>query len=120
LPFTALPLYPALSGINWSLIEAARTLGASPARAFVSIVLPLTRRPSLAAFLVAAVLTMGTYVPPLVLGRPQSWPLSVLIGSTALAGHDLPGAAALSLFLLLATFVLAAATAWLARSRVKT
>jgi putative spermidine/putrescine transport system permease protein len=65
------------------------------------------------------VLTVGAYVPPLVLGRPQSWPMAVLIGSTALAGHDLPRASAMSVFLLAETVLLALAAAQAARMRVR-
>ncbi len=72
LPFTVLTLFPVLSRLDRDLIEAARTLGASPLRAFASVVVPLTKGPTMIAFVMAAVLTVGTYVPPLVLGRPQS------------------------------------------------
>jgi putative spermidine/putrescine transport system permease protein len=119
LPFTVLTLFPVLSRLNKDLIEAARTLGASPIRAFASVVVPLTKGPAMIAFLMAAVLTVGAYVPPLVLGRPQHWPMAVLIGSTALAGHDLPRASAMSIFLLAATVLLAIGTAQVARGRMK-
>jgi putative spermidine/putrescine transport system permease protein len=109
LPFTVLTLFPALSRLDRTLIEAARTAGASPARAFASIVLPLTKLPSAIAFLISAVLTMGAYVAPIVLGRPQHWPMAVLIGSAALQGHDLPRAAAMSVLLLIVTIILALA-----------
>jgi putative spermidine/putrescine transport system permease protein len=111
LPFNVLTLYPAFSGLDRSLLEAARTLGATPARAFWTVTLPLTRGPIATALLLSAVLTLGAYVPPLVLGRPQGWPLAVLIGDAALAGHDLPRAAAMSIGLLLVTALLA----WLLR-----
>lgn len=119
LPFTVLTLFPVLSRLNYDLIEAARTLGASPWRAFASVVVPLTKGPAMIAFVMAMVLTVGTYVPPLVLGRPQHWPMAVLIGSTALAGHDLPRASAMSILLLAATVLLAIGAAQAARTRVR-
>jgi len=119
LPFTVLTLFPVLSRLDRDLIEAARTLGASPLRAFASVVVPMTKGPAVIAFVMAMVLTVGAYVPPLVLGRPQSWPMAVLIGSTALAGHDLPRASAMSVFLLAATVLLALAAAQVARMRVR-
>jgi putative spermidine/putrescine transport system permease protein len=118
LPFTVLTLFPVLSRLDRDLIEAARTLGASPLRAFMSVVVPMTKGPAMIAFVMAMVLTVGAYVPPLVLGRPQSWPMAVLIGSTALAGHDLPRASAMSVFLLAATVLLALAAFQAARMRV--
>jgi putative spermidine/putrescine transport system permease protein len=119
LPFTVLTLFPVLSRLDRDLIEAARTLGASPLRAFASVVVPMTRGPAMIAFVMAVVLTVGAYVPPLVLGRPQHWPMAVLIGSTALAGHDLPRASAMSVFLLAATVLLALAAFQAARMRVR-
>jgi putative spermidine/putrescine transport system permease protein len=107
LPFTVLTLYPALCALDRSLIEAARTLGATTLSAFTSVVLPLTRIPAAIAFVLSAVLTLGAFVPPLALGRPEHWPLSVLIGNAALAGHNLPRAAAMSVLLLLVTALLA-------------
>jgi|HubBroStandDraft_6_1064221.scaffolds.fasta_scaffold09213_4 putative spermidine/putrescine transport system permease protein len=107
IPFTVLTLYPALSQLDRSLIEAARTLGAPAWRAFTSVVLPLTRVPTMVAFVLAAVLTLGSFVPPVALGKPEHWPMSVLIGNAALAGHNLPRAAAMSVLLLVVTALLA-------------
>jgi len=118
LPFTVLTLFPVLSRLDRDLIEAARTLGASPLRAFASVVVPMTKGPAMIAFVMGVVLTVGAYVPPLVLGRPQSWPMAVLIGSTALAGHDLPRASAMSVFLLAATVLLAFGAFQATRMRV--
>ncbi len=119
LPFTVLTLFPVLSRLDRDLIEAARTLGASPLRAFASVVVPMTKGPAMIAFVMAVVLTVGSYVPPLVLGRPQSWPMAVLICNTALAGHDLPRASAMSVFLLAATVLLALAAFQATRMRVR-
>lgn len=119
LPFTVMTLYPSLSQLAPEVVEAARMLGASPLRAFRTVVIPMTRRPVLAAFAISTVLTLGAYVSPLVLGRPQSWTLAVLIGSAALAGHDVPRAAAMSVLLLSAVALLGAGTVWVARQRAR-
>lgn len=118
LPFTVMTLYPSLSQLAPEVVEAARTLGASPLQAFRTVVIPMTRQPTLAAFVISMVLTLGSYVSPLVLGRPQSWTLAVLIGNAALAGHDVPRAAAMSICLLAAVFILGGAAAWVARRRL--
>jgi putative spermidine/putrescine transport system permease protein len=115
LPFTVMTLYPALSRLAPEVVEAARTLGASPFRAFRTVVIPMTRQPALVAFVISAVLTLGAYVSPLVLGRPRSWTLAVLIGNAALAGHDVPRAAAMSICLLVAVSLLGWGSAWVAR-----
>jgi putative spermidine/putrescine transport system permease protein len=107
IPFTVLTLYPALSRLEPSLIESARTMGASATRAFTSVVLPATRMPAVVAFVLSAVLTLGSYVPPIALGRPEHWPMAVLICNAALAGHNLPRASAMSVLLLVVTVLLA-------------
>ena len=43
LPYTILVLYPALVRLDPTLLEAARTLGASPVRAFLNVVVPALR-----------------------------------------------------------------------------
>jgi putative spermidine/putrescine transport system permease protein len=106
-PFAVLTLYPRLSALEPHLTEVARTLGASPRVAFRTVIVPFARRATHAAFLVSAVVTLGAYVPPLVLGRPQQWTMAVLIGNAALAGHDLPRAAAMSVALLTCAGLLA-------------
>jgi putative spermidine/putrescine transport system permease protein len=105
-PFTVLMLYPGLSRMDADLIAAARTLGASPLRAFLSVVVPLTAVPAVTAFLMSAVLTLGSYAAPMVLGRPHDWTMAILISQTALSGQDLPGAAAMSIALLAITLLL--------------
>ena len=100
LPFTAVTLYPVMSRIDPSLLEAARTMRMAPLRAFLSVVVPLARPGLTVAFLVSFVLTLGAYVSPVMLGRPQNWTLAVTINHTALAGHDVPAAAAMSVCLL--------------------
>jgi putative spermidine/putrescine transport system permease protein len=117
IPFTVLTLYPALSQLDRSLIEAARTLGAPAWRAFTSVVAPLTRVPAMIAFVLSAVLTLGSFVPPVALGRPEQWPMSVLIGNAALAGHNLPRASAMSVLLLVMTALLAWGAALSVRRR---
>jgi putative spermidine/putrescine transport system permease protein len=115
LPFTVLTLYPTLSQLAPELIEAAKTLGASPLVAFRTVIVPLTKRAAAVSFLISAVLTLGAYVAPVVLGRPRNWTMAVLIGNAALAGHNVPRAAAMSVCLLIAALILTGGTVWLAR-----
>ncbi|MDP8983777.1 MAG: ABC transporter permease subunit [Pseudomonadota bacterium] len=114
LPFTVLVLYPALSRLDSSLIEAARTLGATPYVAFRSVVVPASKRPLIVALVMSSVLTLGAYVAPIVLGKPEGWTVAVLIGNTALAGRNIPRAAAMALCLLggVAALWISAAGLW--------
>jgi putative spermidine/putrescine transport system permease protein len=103
LPFTMLTLYPSLSAMPTEQLEAARLLGASPRIVLRTVIIPLNRAAALTAFAVSALLALGTYVCPLVLGRPQNWTMAVMIGNAALAGHNVPRAAAMSIALVAAT-----------------
>ncbi len=117
LPFTVLTLYPSRSRLDRDLVQAARTLGASPLRAFTSVIVPVTRGTIVSAFVLAVVLTLGSYVAPLVLGPARDWTLAILITRTALGGQDLPGAVALAMLLLTATLGLGLVAARFGRHR---
>jgi putative spermidine/putrescine transport system permease protein len=117
LPFSVLTFFPALSRLDRSLIEAARTLGASPLKAVLSVVLPLVRAPALMNVLLAIIFSIGAYAPAVVLGQPQQWPVAVLIGSTAQAGHDLPRAAAMAVLLVVVTAAIALLVALAAKRK---
>jgi len=115
-PYTVLVLYPPLSRLDPELTEAARTLGASPLRTFFTVVVPARRGAILAALILAFVFTLGSYLLPQILGRPQEWTLSVLITDQAIYNSNLPFAAALAVFLMIVSLALIALTLRLGRS----
>ena len=117
LPFTVLTLYPSLSRLDRDLVQAARTLGATPLRAFTGVVVPSARGTIVSAYVLAVVLALGSYVAPLVLGPARDWTLAILITRTALGGQDLPGAVALSMLLLSATLGLGLVASRFAKRR---
>ncbi|MFY9237878.1 MAG: ABC transporter permease [Roseovarius sp.] len=99
-PFSVLLLFPALSRLDKSLIEAARTLGGSPLRTFFTVVIPVTRPAIISSGVTIFVLTLGAIIVPQVLGRPQHWTLSVLITDQAIFNFNMPFASALAVVLL--------------------
>jgi putative spermidine/putrescine transport system permease protein len=101
LPYTILVLYPALIRLDPTLLEAARTLGASPVRAFVNVVTPALRNTLVATLIMVFVFALGSYLLPQILGRPQHWTLSVLITDQAIYQSNMPFAAAMAVFLVL-------------------
>jgi len=98
-PYCILALYPQLSRLDPELTEAAQTMGASPWRAFWTVVVPIGRPIILAGFLLAFVFTLGSYLIPAFLGRPEHWTLSVFISDQATFNANVPFAAAMALFL---------------------
>lgn len=116
-PYTVLVLYPPMSRLDREITEAARTLGASPMRTFFTIVVPMLRPAILAALILGFVFTLGAYLIPQVLGRPQHWTLSVLITDQAIYQANAPFAAALAIFLILVSLGLVGLTLTLGRQR---
>ncbi|PYB69860.1 MULTISPECIES: ABC transporter permease [Rhizobium] len=108
-PYAVLVLYPILSRVDPHIEEAARTLGTSPLRTFFAVVLPMQRNTIITTFLMIMVFTLGTYLMPQILGRPQHWTLSVAISDQALVQSNIPFAAALSVFLVIVTLLIVGA-----------
>ncbi|ARO23132.1 ABC transporter permease [Rhizobium sp. S9] len=109
-PYTVLVLYPALVRLDPTLSEAARTLGASPIRAFFTVVVPALRDTILATLIMVFIFALGSYLLPQLLGRPQHWTLSVHITDQAIYQSNMPFAAAMAVFLVLVTLALVALT----------
>ena len=61
IPYMILPLYGALDRIDRSLLEAARDLGASPARTFLRVTLPLSKQAILAGSVIVTLPMFGDY-----------------------------------------------------------
>jgi putative spermidine/putrescine transport system permease protein len=118
LPFATLIMYPQCTRLDRELTEAAQTLGASPMRTFFSVVVPLLWPTILTAFIVLFVFTMGAYVTPQWLGRPEHWMFAILIGDQALVRGNIPFAAAMSMFFMIITLALVLCTVWLGRKKI--
>jgi putative spermidine/putrescine transport system permease protein len=116
-PYAVLVLYPSVSRLEPELTEAARTLGASPVRAFFTVVVPSLRAAIVAALIMTFVFTLGSYLLPQILGRPQHWTLSVLITDQAVFQSNLPFAAAIAIFLMLVSLALVGVTLMLGQQR---
>ena len=115
LPYTVLVLYPALVRLDPTLTEAARTLGASPLKAFFTVVVPALRSTIMATSIMVFIFALGCYLLPQLLGRPQHWTLSVLITDQAIYQSNMPFAAAMAVFLVLVTLGLVGLTLFLGR-----
>jgi putative spermidine/putrescine transport system permease protein len=116
-PYTVLVLYPALVRLDPSLDEAARTLGASPLRAFLTVVLPALRGTIAATLILVFVFALGSYLIPQMLGRPNHWTLSVMVTDQAILQSNLPFAAAMAVFLVLTCLALIGLAGLLGRQK---
>jgi molybdate transport system permease protein len=68
LPFAVQPLVAGFASVEPSLVDAARLLGAGPARLVYSLLVPLARRSLLAAAVLSFLHTMGEFGVVLMLG----------------------------------------------------
>jgi putative spermidine/putrescine transport system permease protein len=109
-PYTVLVLYPPLSRLDPHLPEAARTLGASPVTTFFTVVVGSLRSSIVATLIMVFAFTLGTYLIPQILGRPQHWTLSVLITDEAIYRSNLPFASAMSVFFMVVSLALVGLT----------
>ncbi len=115
IPFAVLLLFPSLSRLDHSVVEAAQTMGASPVKTFFTVVLPMSRITLISSGITIFVLTLGAIIVPQVLGRPKHWTLSVLITDQAIYNSNMPFAAALAVLLLLISTAVIAVARWLGR-----
>jgi putative spermidine/putrescine transport system permease protein len=106
LPYAILPLYATFVNIDEELIRAAESLGASRARAFISVVVPLAMPSVLAAGAIVFVIAAGFYVTPILLGGPSSAFLATRVDQQIFLLFDFPGAAATGSILLLAAMAI--------------
>jgi putative spermidine/putrescine transport system permease protein len=105
-PFCVLTLYPQLSRLDREVTEAAQTLGAGPGRTFRTVVIPIMRPTIVAAFLLVFVFTLGSYLIPAILGRPEHWTVSVFISDQASFNANVPFASAMAMVLTVLSLVL--------------
>jgi spermidine/putrescine transport system permease protein len=61
-PFVVAIVYARLASFDWSLVESARDLGASPAIAFLTITLPIVQPTIVGAGLIALALSLDDFV----------------------------------------------------------
>lgn len=97
IPFMALSIAGALSNISPDVIQAARSLGASPWRTFWRIVWPLSLPGVQAGGLLVFILAVSSYVIPILLGNSNVLVMPMLIVQTLLDAFNWPLGSALSM-----------------------
>ncbi|MFT8243620.1 ABC transporter permease [Roseomonas sp. BN140053] len=107
LPFMVLPIFASLRGLDWRLVRAAASLGATPWQSFRRVVLPLSLPGVGAGCLLVFIQALGFYVTPALLGGPNEQMISSLIGFYANRTVNWGLAAALAVILLAAVLVVA-------------
>lgn len=89
-PLMVLPLSSALSKVNPTLEDAARTLGASSWRVLRRITLPLSLPGLAVGCTLVFSLTAGSFVTPAILGGPSAQMLGMLVDQQITVAYDWP------------------------------
>jgi spermidine/putrescine transport system permease protein len=100
LPYAILTCYISLQAIDDALIEAGRSLGATPAQAFRRITLPLSMPGILAAVFLIFVPVIGSFMEPRILGGKDAIMLGPIIEGQFITAFNWPLGAALSFTML--------------------
>lgn len=100
LPFMAFSLAAAIERIRPDLEEAATNLGASRTMTFFKVILPLSRPGLVSGFLLCFGVSSSAYVVPSIMGSPSGKMVAQQILDDVLVAFNWPGAAALSVALL--------------------
>ncbi len=106
LPFMMLAVYSSVEKMDWSLVEAARDLGASPARAFWTVTFKLTLPGLLSGVILTFVPSMGLFFISDILGGNKIVLVGSLIQDQLTRGSNWPFAAALAVVLMVMTSLL--------------
>lgn len=118
LPYAILTIYISLEGIDDALIEAARSLGASPLRAFARVTLPLSLPGVFAAVFLIFVPVIGSFMEPRILGGTNAIMLGPIIENQFVTAFNWPLGSALSFTMLGIVLVILALSTPLLRRHV--
>ncbi|OSN07681.1 putrescine ABC transporter permease PotH [Lonsdalea iberica] len=105
LPFMVLPIYTALTRLDYSLVEASLDLGARPFKTFFSVIMPLTKGGIIAGSMLVFIPTVGEYVIPELLGGPDSIMIGRILWQEFFNNRDWPVASAVATVMLLLLIV---------------
>ena len=103
LQFMVLAVYSSAEKMDWSLVEAARDLGASPLQAFLTVTLKMTLPGLLSGVILTFIPSMGLFFIADLLGGNKIVLVGSLIQDQLMKAHNWPFAAALSVVLMLLT-----------------
>lgn len=101
LPFMVLPLFVAIEKFDFSLLDAAKDLGASSLRSLWTILIPMTKSGILSGIVFVFAPALGEFVIPDLLGGSKTMLIGNLITEQFLKARDWPFGASLSLVLIL-------------------
>jgi putative spermidine/putrescine transport system permease protein len=118
-PYAVILLYPPLSRLDRSMVEAAQTMGAGPWTVMRTVVLPSMRLPLLGSTLLLFVFLLGVYVAVTVFAEPAKQTMAVSVYE-AVRGNTLnaPFGSAQAVVLLVTAGIFLALGQWMSKRTV--
>jgi spermidine/putrescine transport system permease protein len=101
-----LPIYATLEKLDRSYLEASLDLGAGQWRTMISVTIPLAFPGIFSGLLLVFIISLGTYLTPVLLGGTDSMMIGNLIAQEFGPARDWPFGSALSFLLLYITFIM--------------
>jgi spermidine/putrescine transport system permease protein len=105
LPFAVLPMYASIEKFDHTLMEAAADLGASPRRAFLRVMLPMTMPGVIAALVLVFVPVVGAFITPDIMGGGKVEMIGTLINRQFGVARNWPFGSAMSLVLMVLVLI---------------
>ena len=105
LPYAILPLYASIEKFDFSLLEAARDLGAGKTQSLIKVFLPGIRSGIITSALFTLIPALGSYVIPQLVGGTNIMLLGNVIAREITVTRNWPLASAMSMILSLITMV---------------
>lgn len=105
MPYAILPLYTSIEKFDFSLIDAARDLGASKYQALFKIFLPGIKGGIITAIVLTFIPAIGSYAVPDIVGGTDGIMLGNIIANKMFVLRDWPSAAAISTIFIIVTII---------------
>lgn len=105
LPFAILPLYAVIEKFDFSLMEAARDLGATNREAFFKVFIPNIKPGIITAVLFTFIPALGSYAVPKLVGGTQATMLGNIIAQHLTVTRNWPLASTISAALIIVTSI---------------
>ncbi len=113
IPYAILPIFTAVDRFDFSLLEAARDLGATKPQSMFKILIPGIKSGIISALIFTFIPIFGAYTVPLLVGGKDSYMLGNIIVDQVQKTRNWPLAAAFSMVI---TIISVAGIAWITRS----
>lgn len=113
IPYAILPIFTAVDRFDFSLIEAARDLGATKTQSMIKILIPGIKSGIISALIFTFIPIFGAYTVPLLVGGKDSYMLGNIIVDQVQKTRNWPLAAAFSLVI---TIISVIGIVWITKS----